>query len=99
MHQLQQTISSVMKIVVSLNYGTLYVQPSRVRLSDIHYINIRGTSSTPNAVELFCSSQYPCQNVELHDIDLKSQQRGPTAASCTNAKVRFGGKMNPPPCK
>ncbi|KAF3950367.1 hypothetical protein ACB098_02G051800 [Castanea mollissima] len=73
--------------------------PSRVRLSDIHYINIRGTSSTPNAVELFCSSQYPCQNVQLFNIDLKSQQRGPTAASCTNAKVRFGGKMNPPPCK
>jgi len=74
--------------------------PSRVRLSDIHYINIKGTSSSPAAVKLMCSSQFPCQNVQFYNIDLRSQQRGlPATSTCENAKVSYGGRVYPLPCK
>ena len=32
-------------------------QPSRVQISDVHYINIRGTTPSNVAVDFICSSQ------------------------------------------
>ena len=61
-----------------------------VRLSDIHYINITGTSSSPAAVKLMCNSQFPCQNVQFYDIDLRTQQRGlPAISTCEKIYFNF----------
>ncbi|PON85361.1 Glycoside hydrolase [Trema orientale] len=65
--------------------------PSRVKISDVSFKNIRGTSTTALAVKLACSSGYPCQNVEIADIDLLTSQ-------CKNVKPKITGKHNPAPC-
>ena len=80
------------------------MQPSRVQISDVHFKNIVGTTTSKVAVTLSCSSQVPCQGVELFDIDL--DYMGMSAVkdvvqfsnSCLNAKVKTGGKQNPPAC-
>lgn len=77
-------------------------QPSRVRISNIHYRNIRGTSSSPLGVNLMCSPQFPCQNVELFDINLRYSGKRRVSAltsSCSNVKAGFGGVQIPPPCR
>ncbi|KAF8387723.1 hypothetical protein HHK36_026377 [Tetracentron sinense] len=78
-------------------------KPSRVKVSDVHYKNIRGTSASNVAVKIMCSQQFPCQNVQLFNINLKYngyKQKGlSTTASCSNAKLGFGGIQNPPPCR
>ncbi|KAK6930232.1 Glycoside hydrolase, family 28 [Dillenia turbinata] len=43
--------------------------PSKVKLSNIGFRNIRGTSNTKTAVTLVCSSSTPCENVHLRDIN------------------------------
>ncbi|KAB1208664.1 hypothetical protein CJ030_MR6G006525 [Morella rubra] len=45
--------------------------PSRVKISDVSFKSIRGTSTTKVAVKLSCSKSLPCQNVKLSNIDLK----------------------------
>lgn len=73
--------------------------PSRVRLSDVYFKNIRGTSSSPVAVTLECSKGIPCQNIYLEDVhlDLSSGEKSSTS-SCKNVKVKYSGTQIPPPC-
>lgn len=73
----------------------VFVQPSRVKISNVHYINIRGTSSSAVAVDFRCSPQFPCDNVHLYNVDLKHIGRGPATATCSNARVGLGGVVNP----
>ncbi|XVE65581.1 hypothetical protein DITRI_Ditri08aG0011400 [Diplodiscus trichospermus] len=46
-------------------------EPSLVKLTDILIRNINGTYNTKSAVTLLCSSEVPCQNVQLVNISLK----------------------------
>ncbi|CAI9091045.1 OLC1v1025964C1 [Oldenlandia corymbosa var. corymbosa] len=69
--------------------------PSKVKVSKVTFKNITGTSSTPAAVSLICSSTFPCQGVEIGTIDLKFPG-GPAAANCSNVKPVFTGTQNPP---
>ncbi|KAL5541317.1 hypothetical protein UlMin_044577 [Ulmus minor] len=71
-------------------------KPSRVKISNVHYINIRGTTSSPVAVALECSPANPCENVSLYNINLKQTGGRPTTAVCANAKVAYGGLQLPP---
>ncbi|XP_030543219.1 exopolygalacturonase-like [Rhodamnia argentea] len=90
-------------IIIDQNYGfhkaTL---PSSVRVSDVHFKNIRGTSVSDVAVLLECSSLNPCDLVELSNINLS--YAGPPLRNknmtslCTNAKPIFIGTQNPPAC-
>ncbi|RWR94200.1 Glycoside hydrolase [Cinnamomum micranthum f. kanehirae] len=73
--------------------------PSKVKLSNIVYKNIRGTSFTKLAVNVMCSEDYPCEDVHMSDIDLAYQNPEMTTASmCSNIKVITTGKQNPPLC-
>ncbi|RDX88500.1 Polygalacturonase, partial [Mucuna pruriens] len=72
-------------------------KPSLVKLKDIRYSNIKGTTVSPIAVDLRCSKQFPCQNVRLSNIDLKLGHK-PAGSRCANIKPRYVGMQRPPAC-
>ncbi|KAJ8619478.1 hypothetical protein MRB53_028007 [Persea americana] len=73
--------------------------PSKVKIRDVVYKNIRGVSFSRLAVNLMCSAGSPCENIQLSDIDIAYQDpEKKTASLCNNAKVTTSGKQNPPPC-
>lgn len=70
--------------------ATIFLQPSKIRLSDIFFYDIKGTTSTLEAINIKCSSIVPCENVHLHNIHLTSP-KGPVIALCTHAKTNVLG--------
>ncbi|KAK3221033.1 hypothetical protein Dsin_015003 [Dipteronia sinensis] len=68
--------------------------PSKVKISNVSFKNIRGTSATPVAVKLDCSSGIPCQGVEVADIDLTyTGKEAPAALSeCSHVMPKISGK-------
>ncbi|KAB1208699.1 Exopolygalacturonase [Morella rubra] len=80
-------------------YGQCKAQvPSKIKISDVTFKDIKGTSAGPEAVKLACSKGVPCENVSLSGINLKSTT-GEAQAVCRNVKPKFSGTNNPPPCK
>ncbi|PQM41850.1 exopolygalacturonase-like [Prunus yedoensis var. nudiflora] len=80
------------------NQCTLKV-PSKVKISNVSFKNIRGTSTTPLAVKLVCSKGLPCEKVELSDIDLKyTGNQGPLTSKCTNVKPTITRVTKPLSC-
>ncbi|KAL3733391.1 hypothetical protein ACJRO7_022851 [Eucalyptus globulus] len=74
-------------------------QASKVKISDVGFRNIRGTTSSLVAVNINCSPAAPCTGIELRDIDLEYDGRGGKASSdCKNAQGTSHGKQKPPSC-
>ncbi|KAJ9537868.1 hypothetical protein OSB04_030601 [Centaurea solstitialis] len=74
---------------------------SRVKISDVLFKGIRGTSSTKDVMTFLCSKAVPCEQVVLQDIDLKYEgsEGGPGAISgCKNVQPKVVGKVEPKPC-
>ncbi|KDP24260.1 hypothetical protein JCGZ_26694 [Jatropha curcas] len=80
-----------------VNYSRFpYLVSTKVKISNVGFKNIKGTSTTPVAVELYCSSGIPCENVELCNIDLTySGKEGPAKLVLTNVKPKITGILNP----
>ncbi|KAK4595038.1 hypothetical protein RGQ29_018687 [Quercus rubra] len=72
--------------------------PSKVKISNVSFKNITGTSSTLEAVKLVCSKSVPCQQVVVADIDLAYKGSGSTTSTCVNVQPAVSGKQNPPIC-
>ncbi|XP_020525719.1 exopolygalacturonase-like [Amborella trichopoda] len=73
--------------------------PSRVKINNISFKNIRGTLTSKVAVNLLCSRAFPCKNVELDDIKLEYNDQGEAStASCTNVNEVSAGVQIPPTC-
>lgn len=91
-------------IIIDQNYASSHLKlGSNVKLSDVHFKNIRGTSLSHVAITLNCSDVFPCERVELADIDLSytgaPAMDGVTVRSaCQNIKPTLTGKMNPAAC-
>ncbi|ESQ49242.1 hypothetical protein EUTSA_v10020501mg [Eutrema salsugineum] len=81
-------------------HGTCKSQaPSKVKLSDVSFKNIRGTSASKVAVKLLCSPGVPCTNFAFADINLvHNGKEGPAVSACSNVKPVVSGKMVPPAC-
>ncbi|KAF2316955.1 hypothetical protein GH714_007787 [Hevea brasiliensis] len=45
--------------------------PSKVKINNVSFKNIQGSSTTPIAIRLNCSSSVPCEKVELANINLE----------------------------
>ncbi|XP_020579327.1 exopolygalacturonase [Phalaenopsis equestris] len=80
--------------------------PSRVKIRDIKFRNIRGTTMNPEAVSLLCSQGMPCKDVTLQDVSLKYVGEGGGVGAttilnskCFNVKPTFSGTQYPPPCR
>ncbi|KAJ9686035.1 hypothetical protein PVL29_015087 [Vitis rotundifolia] len=70
--------------------------PSRIKLSNVSFRNIRGTTSTQVAVKLVCSEEVPCEDVELGDINLEyNGNEGPAMSQCKNIKPNLPGTQLP----
>ncbi|MQM03374.1 hypothetical protein Taro_036155 [Colocasia esculenta] len=72
-------------------------QTSGIKISNVKYMNVRGSSATPVAVKLDCSASKPCTDMGLHDINLKYQNR-PAKAYCKNARGTSSGIAIPSGC-
>lgn len=79
--------------------------PSRVKISDVKFRNIRGVSQSKVAVNLLCSKLIPCKGVELGDIHLTyggtagdGGDGGGATASCANVDGLSLGSVIPPAC-
>ncbi|XP_068638616.1 exopolygalacturonase-like [Aristolochia californica] len=74
--------------------------PSSVRISNVVFKNIRGSSASQVAVNLLCSKRVPCRNVKIRDIDLDYYGRkGESSIStCSNVEGVSSGYQLPPSC-
>ncbi|KAJ8439384.1 hypothetical protein Cgig2_021798 [Carnegiea gigantea] len=72
-------------------------QVSGVRISDITYEDIHGTSATPIAMNFDCSSKYHCTNIKLEGINLTFNKKA-TSSFCVNAGGSTYGIVQPKSC-
>ncbi|XP_019193115.1 PREDICTED: exopolygalacturonase-like [Ipomoea nil] len=71
---------------------------SRVEISNVKFINFRGTSSNKVAVTLDCSSFLPCDDIVLVGLDISHKRGRPTTADCTNFHGIFDESRSPFAC-
>ncbi|KAL5737514.1 hypothetical protein ACOSP7_030275 [Xanthoceras sorbifolium] len=72
---------------------------SGVKINDVRFSNIWGTTTTQMAVTLNCSASNPCQNIETRDINIVYRGVGGGALSyCSNAHGASYGQHYPPSC-
>ncbi|KAL4310588.1 hypothetical protein GQ457_01G030560 [Hibiscus cannabinus] len=91
-------------IIIDQEYGNKkHSRSSKVRISDVHYINIQGTSTSKVAVDLLCSSSNPCKGIHIDNVNLQyagpHNDNLPFSSNCRNAKVTYHGFQSPPPCR
>lgn len=72
-------------------------QNSAIKIDQVQYLNIRGTSATPVAVKFDCSRRNPCSGIRLQDIKLSYQNRQ-AQSSCRFANGVASGLIAPPSC-
>ncbi|KAG8634132.1 hypothetical protein MANES_17G015101v8 [Manihot esculenta] len=99
-HIVMQTVSN--PIIIDQMYCAHNLcnrKPSKVKISDVSFKNIRGSSRTPTADQLTCSSSVPCKNVELSNVNLRyTGSKGPANSVCTNVKPKIIEKLIPRGC-
>ncbi|XP_071686667.1 polygalacturonase-like isoform X2 [Rutidosis leptorrhynchoides] len=72
--------------------------PSKVKISDVSFRNIKGTSTTQISLKLNCSAEAPCINVELDNVNLVHTRGPPAKSRCFNIKPKIVGQVVPPAC-
>ncbi|XP_058075590.1 polygalacturonase-like [Magnolia sinica] len=89
-------------IIIDQNYcDSKYPCPekgSAVEVSDVIYKNIRGTSTSDEAVTFDCSQSSPCNGIVLQDINLVGYAGQKTSSSCKNVRGSTIGKVVPTSC-
>ncbi|KAM5580457.1 hypothetical protein ABKV19_009949 [Rosa sericea] len=71
---------------------------SQIKISNVSFKNIRGTTSTPLGVKIVCAKGLPCEKVEMTDIDLKLTGTGALTSQCTNVKPIITNVPKPLAC-
>ncbi|XP_050236289.1 polygalacturonase-like [Mercurialis annua] len=72
-------------------------QESGVKISDITYQDIHGTSATEVAVKFDCSKKNPCTGIKLENVKLTYKNQA-ADASCNNADGTESGFVQPSSC-
>lgn len=68
-----------------------------MKISDVTYEDIQGTSATQVAVKFDCSKANPCQGIKLENVNL-SYKKQSAQASCSNAAGSASGLIKPTSC-
>ncbi|CAL9213845.1 unnamed protein product [Arabidopsis halleri] len=71
---------------------------SGVKISQVTYKNIQGTSATQEAMKLVCSKSNPCTGITLQDIKLTYNKGTPATSFCFNAVGKNLGVIQPTSC-
>ncbi|XP_061356020.1 polygalacturonase-like [Gastrolobium bilobum] len=72
-------------------------QASGVKINNVTYHNVHGTSETQVAVKFNCSSDYPCSGIWLEDVKLTYNNQV-AQALCNNAGGDASGSVQPESC-
>ncbi|KAE8655497.1 putative polygalacturonase [Hibiscus syriacus] len=74
-------------------------QTLAVKVENISYVHIKGTSATEEAIRFVCSDRLPCEGLYLEDIQLDSSDNGGVTKSfCWEAYGSSSGLVQPSPC-
>ncbi|CAN0864686.1 unnamed protein product [Linum grandiflorum] len=68
-------------------------QASAVKVSNVVYKNIRGTSATKLAVKFECSESVPCEEIVMQDVSLVGSQD--EEAECVSVDLTRKGRVTP----
>lgn len=74
------------------------MQTLAVKVENISFVRIKGTSATEEAIKFACSDDYPCEGLYLEDIELVSSSGGMTKSFCWEAYGSSSGLVYPPAC-
>ncbi|XP_057505421.1 probable polygalacturonase At1g80170 [Actinidia eriantha] len=69
-----------------------------IKVQNISFVGIKGTSATDEAIRFACSDRFPCEMLYLEDIQLISYNGGLTNSFCWEAQGSFSGLVFPHPC-
>ncbi|XP_031263602.1 polygalacturonase-like [Pistacia vera] len=72
-------------------------QVSGVKISDVMYQDIRGTSATAVAIKFDCSTKYPCTGIRLQNVNLTYLNQV-AQSSCNNVIGKTLGLVKPNSC-
>ncbi|KAK4788200.1 hypothetical protein SAY86_019519 [Trapa natans] len=91
--------ASLPRIATDIHFEDINNIPSKDKINKVSYKNIKGTILTLVVVKLFCSKAFPCEGVELADINLTYQgTKGTTTSICENITPTVTDAQNPPLC-
>ncbi|XP_062115367.1 polygalacturonase-like [Humulus lupulus] len=86
-------------IIIDQNYcdqdEPCHEKRSAVKISDVVYNNIRGTSDSEVAVKFECSRSSPCEGISLTNVNLVREGDGVVEASCENVSFDKSGRVFP----
>ncbi|KAG2320242.1 hypothetical protein Bca52824_013455 [Brassica carinata] len=89
-------------IIIDQNYCPSHkgcpTEHSGVKISQVTYKNIQGTSATQQAMKLVCSQSNPCTGITLQDIKLTYRKGSPATSYCFNALGTSVGVIQPTSC-
>ena len=69
---------------------------SAVKVSNVKFVNVMGTSKRETAVKIECSKTVPCEDIVLDTIHLRSSQEKKKATSySSNARGEVKGEVVP----
>lgn len=74
------------------------VQLQMVKISDVSFYDINGTSTTLDAINITCSKNAnSCVDIALGKINIQpvSYKQPPVVATCKHANIRFTGSVFP----
>ena len=78
--------------------GVLF-QGSGIKITNVSYKNVEGTSATPVAVRFDCSPSRPCTGIAMRNVRLSyGKQRRAAESLCRNAHGVAYGQVAPSSC-
>ena len=74
------------------------MQTLAVKVANISFVAIKGTSATEESVRFACSDSFPCEKLYLEEVQLLSNTGKNTSSYCWQAQGLTSGSVEPPAC-